>query len=494
LERQVITLMELNITSETYHDPTIGDLATLKLCGTIDQKSVQVFESTILELYRKGICRLILDLSDTKYLNSTGLGLLINIAHKVNVVGGGIRLVNVAEKFRVLFDMLGLESCLPILASHEEAIHSFGSTSTPAAPAVPTASTAAQRPAVEAVHLTPPEDPISEPEVAPNMIGELIMETGTTIQQEDQQEDRRGRPLMPQMPILEIPEEKEAPVQFSESAPEAAPAAPMAQVSPAQATPATVKRVTSIHDRAILKKTLALKVADKKSLKPPTPIPSPVRLAEPMAHKKDRRVEEAVPERVKEEGFLHGKFAKEEAPAEIKPSRATLRPDVIAKENIKTPQAQKPVIHIIKRKAVVRYYATMNPYKTYPMAVILNPKSAPAASKEEAHEAVENTLKNPVLWVIPRFPGCTAVPDKIAVDVSSSKGTAEFWLTPAPPVARKARYHPGSRSAMRAKYRMPSLRHTRLGIWPGSGYARFVHFFWPLLGFSSTVSMGFCHC
>ena len=52
--------------------------------------------------------------------------MLINIAHRVNVVGGGVRLINVAEKFKVLFDMLGLETCLPIINDYEEALNSFG--------------------------------------------------------------------------------------------------------------------------------------------------------------------------------------------------------------------------------------------------------------------------------------------------------------------------------------------------------------------------------
>ena len=119
-------MSKLNISHKIYQSPEAGNIANLILEGVIDQKSVPIFESTILELYRKGISKLVLDFSKTMYLNSTGLGLLINIAHKVNLVGGGVRLINVPNKFRLLFDMLGLESCLPILTNYKEAIESFG--------------------------------------------------------------------------------------------------------------------------------------------------------------------------------------------------------------------------------------------------------------------------------------------------------------------------------------------------------------------------------
>merc|ERR1711976_34300 len=119
--------MEFTIDTEYFQQDGVGEIALLQLCGPIDQKSVPIFEAEIQELFKNDICRFVLDLSNPKYLNSSGLGLLINIAHKVNVVGGGIRLVNVAEKFRVLFDMLGLDSSLPIYENRDVALRSFGS-------------------------------------------------------------------------------------------------------------------------------------------------------------------------------------------------------------------------------------------------------------------------------------------------------------------------------------------------------------------------------
>ena len=114
--------MELTIQSIIYQHAEVGDVVLLKPCGPIDQKSLQIFEAKVLGFYRDGICKIILDLSETKYLNSTGLGLLINIAQRVHVVEGGIRLINVANKFKVLFDLLGMGDRLKIFPDKEAAL------------------------------------------------------------------------------------------------------------------------------------------------------------------------------------------------------------------------------------------------------------------------------------------------------------------------------------------------------------------------------------
>ncbi len=118
--------MDFSVQSEHYQQLNVGHIAIIKISGPLNQKSVQILEAAVNENYQKGICRIILDMSDTRYVNSTGLGLFINIAHKAKLIGGGVRLINIAEKFKVLLDMIGLGGSLPISKTKEEALHSFG--------------------------------------------------------------------------------------------------------------------------------------------------------------------------------------------------------------------------------------------------------------------------------------------------------------------------------------------------------------------------------
>ena len=118
--------MDFTVNTEVLEQSEFGRVAILEPCGAVDQKSVPLFEAVVKEeVYRQNICYVIIDLSKTKSINSTGLGLLINITHQIGVAGGGICLINVADRFKVLFNALGLESRLPIHNDRESALNSF---------------------------------------------------------------------------------------------------------------------------------------------------------------------------------------------------------------------------------------------------------------------------------------------------------------------------------------------------------------------------------
>lgn len=117
--------MDFNITTEICKQPNVGDVAILNFIGPIDRNGLKVLEDVIQRLYKKNIYRLIFDLAQTTTINSSAIGLLINITHQVEVCGGGIRMIEVAERFKILFQLLGLESRLPILENRNEALASF---------------------------------------------------------------------------------------------------------------------------------------------------------------------------------------------------------------------------------------------------------------------------------------------------------------------------------------------------------------------------------
>lgn len=102
-----------------------GQVAILQLCGNVDTQSVSTLEAIFDELYQAQIYRIVFDLSKTESINSSGLGLIINITHQLETVGGGIRMINVSDKHKVLFDLLGLQDRLVILADKKEALASY---------------------------------------------------------------------------------------------------------------------------------------------------------------------------------------------------------------------------------------------------------------------------------------------------------------------------------------------------------------------------------
>jgi anti-anti-sigma factor len=116
--------------------------AVVVLNGSIDAKTVMSFQNQLNAVKNRGVSRFILDMEQIKYVNSTGLGYLINLADSVQPHGGGITLVKVQPKVKVVFDMLGLNAFFRIFNSRKEAIEFFpaaGAAEPPPAPSAPAA-------------------------------------------------------------------------------------------------------------------------------------------------------------------------------------------------------------------------------------------------------------------------------------------------------------------------------------------------------------------
>ena len=109
--------------------------------GAIDGTTVRQFEDKLIGFFNQGVKNLILIFSEVKYINSTGMGLLVKLADKFQEGGGDIKLVGVPEKVIALFDMLGLLSLFKIYETEEDAIESIektpgGGVEEPAAPPI----------------------------------------------------------------------------------------------------------------------------------------------------------------------------------------------------------------------------------------------------------------------------------------------------------------------------------------------------------------------
>jgi anti-sigma B factor antagonist len=109
--------------------------ALVILNGSIDAKTVITFQTHLNSVKERGVERFIMDMENVKYVNSTGLGYLINLSDSVSPGKGGIALVKVQPKVKVVFDMLGLNAFFKIFPTREEALKAFSADAPAAAPA-----------------------------------------------------------------------------------------------------------------------------------------------------------------------------------------------------------------------------------------------------------------------------------------------------------------------------------------------------------------------
>lgn len=70
---------------------------------------------------------LVLDIMNVKYIDSTGLGILIGIKRRITENGGNLALVLNEERIIQLFSITGLSNIFSIVSSVEEAEKTLGS-------------------------------------------------------------------------------------------------------------------------------------------------------------------------------------------------------------------------------------------------------------------------------------------------------------------------------------------------------------------------------
>jgi len=85
-----------------------GSRAQLRVDGEIDLDTVGDLRSRLDELAGRGVNRLILDMAETRYVNSSALAVLVKFAERFRETGGGIALVAVSPRVKLVFEMLGL--------------------------------------------------------------------------------------------------------------------------------------------------------------------------------------------------------------------------------------------------------------------------------------------------------------------------------------------------------------------------------------------------
>lgn len=162
-------MAELLFQSKQEKLPDGSPIIITKILGAIDGTTVRQFEDKLIGFFNQGVKNLILIFSDVKYINSTGMGLLVKLADKFQEGGGDIKLVGVPEKVIALFDMLGLLSLFKIYENEEDAVDSItqsgGAKNTPPAPPVPPPPVVppAAPKTVKTVPTAPPQAPVSAP-------------------------------------------------------------------------------------------------------------------------------------------------------------------------------------------------------------------------------------------------------------------------------------------------------------------------------------------
>ena len=70
--------------------------------------------------------RMVLDLEQVGFLDSSGLGAILSALRKLNAAGGDLKLCNVSPPVHALFEMVRLHKIVEIFDGLDEAVRSWG--------------------------------------------------------------------------------------------------------------------------------------------------------------------------------------------------------------------------------------------------------------------------------------------------------------------------------------------------------------------------------
>ena len=76
--------------------------------GEIDLDTVAKLRQALSGLQERGVDRLVLDMAETRYVNSTALAVLVKFAEGFRERGGGVARARVTPRVKLVFEMLGL--------------------------------------------------------------------------------------------------------------------------------------------------------------------------------------------------------------------------------------------------------------------------------------------------------------------------------------------------------------------------------------------------
>ncbi len=84
----------------------------------------QELKQKALEALEAGETKFVIDFSQTGYIDSSGLGVLVSVSKKIREAGGELRLSGLNEDLRMLFELTKLDTLFKISESKEEAVSS----------------------------------------------------------------------------------------------------------------------------------------------------------------------------------------------------------------------------------------------------------------------------------------------------------------------------------------------------------------------------------
>jgi anti-sigma B factor antagonist len=103
-----------------------GDTYVIALTGEIDLYTAPEFKQQLLDVIGQGAKHVVVDLTDTTFIDSTTLGVLVGGVKRLRPNDGQLSIVCSDRNITKIFEITGLNRVFPIHATRPEALESPG--------------------------------------------------------------------------------------------------------------------------------------------------------------------------------------------------------------------------------------------------------------------------------------------------------------------------------------------------------------------------------
>ncbi len=103
----------------------ISSISIIEVEGEIDLYNSKILKDMIDSLIKEGKYKLILNLQNVPFIDSSGIGTIMTSMYKLRKYGGNLKVSNVFGSVARIFKMTGLETSIEVYKEEEEAVHSF---------------------------------------------------------------------------------------------------------------------------------------------------------------------------------------------------------------------------------------------------------------------------------------------------------------------------------------------------------------------------------
>ncbi len=102
-----------------------SDVMVVEVEGQLIVGNRQELKQKVLDELEGGERKFLIDFTQTGYIDSSGLGVLVSLSKKIREQGGELRLANLNDDLKTLFELTKLDTLFHIADTRERALEAF---------------------------------------------------------------------------------------------------------------------------------------------------------------------------------------------------------------------------------------------------------------------------------------------------------------------------------------------------------------------------------